>query len=166
MSGFTGHDGPCKGSTAKRIPKMVRVSLSAHLREGGSCFPRNECSPRCARDEDQYSAPHRFFKPQPAALLGLEPVLWNSPCPLDKRKQTRECTVLALGRHAGHLGHSRTGEERGSATIGDGPTVLKQGAGRWGVEGGRDIVKHTQEDGQWTAGCESARDRKTVWTAG
>lgn len=121
---------------------------------------------RCARDEDQYSAPHRFFKPQPAALLGLEPVLWNSPCPLDKRKQTRECTVLALGRHAGHLGHSRTGEERGSATIGDGPTVLKQGAGRWGVEGGRDIVKHTQEDGQWTAGCESARDRKTVWTAG
>lgn len=119
---------------------------------------------RCARDEDQYSAPHRFF--QPAALLGLETVLWNSPCPLDKRKQTRECTVLALGRHAGHLGHSRTGEEQGSVTIGDGPTVLKQGAGRWGVEGGRDIVKHTQEDGQWTAGCESARDRKAVWTAG
>lgn len=124
-----GTTAPCKGATAKRIPKMVRASLSSHLEE--SCFPRNEWAPHPSPNVHMM----RIRTQLPSPWVG-DPAL-PSPCPLDKRKQTQERTVLALGRHAGHRGHSRPGAEWG-------PAVLRQGAGHWGVEGDRDIVKHIQ----------------------
>lgn len=68
MSGFMGHDGPCKGSTAKRIPKMVRMSLSAHLERGeGAVFPEMNAHPTqvpmCTRRGSIFSSPQVLQAP-------------------------------------------------------------------------------------------------------
>lgn len=116
VSGFMGHNGPCKGSTAKQIPKMVRISLSSHIERGErAVFPETNGHPTqvpvCTLRGSIFSFPQVLQAPACCSPWVGDPAL-NQPLSRQTEADTRAYgpgTWQACGASGTQLNGRRVG---------------------------------------------------------